>query len=198
MLPNPALPTDGPALSRPSIGKGRASVKQPIRAIPIALAAILLFGCGKSPAVVERPGEPDVVMFEKADAEMAAAIKEARSTFPGFVAELPDLRRRGSYFSIKVPVKTGENVEHIWLDSPEIQGGQVTGALGNEPLEGSLALGDKVSVPIESVSDWMAVVDNELVGGYTVLVARGRMSRAEQEEFDASAGFRVPSSARSF
>jgi len=167
-----------------------------MRVIPIAVAGILLFGCGENLDVVERPGEPDVVMFEKADADMAAAIKEARSTFPKFVAELPNLRRRGDYFSIKVPVKTGENVEHIWLDAPEIQDGQVTGALGNEPLEGSLALGDTVSVPIDSVSDWMAVIDNELFGGYTVIVALGRKSKAEQEEFEASAGFRVPSSAR--
>ena len=169
-----------------------------MRTIPIAFAAILLFGCGENRDVVERPGQSDVVMFERADADMAAAIKEARSTFPEFVAELPNLRKRGNYFSIKVPVKTGENVEHIWLEAPEIQGRQVTGALGNEPLEGSLALGDTVSVPIESVSDWMAVVDNELFGGYTVLVALGRKSKAEQEEFEASAGFRVPNSARSF
>lgn len=169
-----------------------------MRAIPMALIALFVLGCREDRSVVERPGEPDVVMFDRADAEMAAAMKDARSTLPKFVAELPNLRKRGSYFSVKVPVETGENVEHIWLDAPEIRDGQVTGALGNEPLEGSLALGDKVSVPIENVSDWMAVIDDDLYGGYTVLVARGRMSQAEREEFDASAGFNVPGSPRSF
>jgi len=138
------------------------------------------------------------VRFDGADVEMDAAIKTARTTFPGFVAELPDLVKRGDYFSIKVPVETGASIEHIWLEAPELRDGRVTGTLGDAPLEGPLKLGDSVSVSIEEISDWMAVVDDELFGGYTVLVARGRLSNAEQKEFDSSVGFRVPESVRRF
>ena len=169
-----------------------------MRVTPIALVALLLLGCAEDRAVVHREGEPDVVLVEEADAEMEAAIKQARSTFPGFVAEIPHLMKRGDYFSIKVPIKAGPNTEHIWLDAPALRDGRVTGALGNAPLNSSLELGDTVSVPIEEISGWMAVVDNELFGGYTVIVARGRMSKTEQEEFDASVGFRVPKSGHPF
>jgi uncharacterized protein YegJ (DUF2314 family) len=169
-----------------------------VRVNPVALVALLLLGCAEDRAVVHREGEPDVVLFDEADAEMEAAIKQARSTFPGFVAEMPHLMKRVDYFSIKVPIKTGASTEHIWLDAPILRDGLVTGALGNAPLEGSLELGDSVSIPIEEISDWMAVVDNELFGGYTVIIARGRMSQVEQEEFDASVGFRVPKSVRPF
>jgi len=169
-----------------------------VRAAPIALIALVLLGCGEHRSVVHRQGEPDVVRFDGADVEMDAAIKTARTTFPGFVAELPDLVKRGDYFSIKVPVETGASIEHIWLEAPELRDGRVTGTLGNAPLEGPLKLGDSVSVSIEEISDWMAVVDDELFGGYTVLVARGRLSNAEQKEFDSSVGFRVPESVRRF
>jgi uncharacterized protein YegJ (DUF2314 family) len=164
----------------------------------LILAVATLFGCGDNRDVVQRPGEPAVVNFDSMDPEMDAAIRRARSSFPGFVAQLPQLRDRSDYFSVKVPIDTGTSTEHIWLSSLELRDGEVAGVLANAPLDGPYKLGDKVSVPVEEISDWMAVVDNDLYGGFTVLVARSRMSPAEQEEFDRSVDFRVPASPRHF
>lgn len=129
---------------------------------------------------------------------MDAAIRSARASFPAFVSRLTELRDKGAYFSIKVPIQTGSNTEHIWLTAPEVRDGQVTGKLGNDPLAGSRKLGDTVTVPSSEVSDWMAIVNDELYGGYTVIVAREQMSEAEKSEFDHSVSFRVPAVAREF
>lgn len=129
---------------------------------------------------------------------MNAAIQEARSSFSGFVAQLPRLRETGAYYSIKVPVSSGADTEHIWLSAPEVRDGKVYGDLGNEPLHGPHELGDPVSVPQEEISDWMAVVDGEVFGGFTVIVVRSRLSDRERRSFDRSVGVRVPQSAREF
>ena len=44
----------------------------------------------------------------------------------------------------------------------------------------------------------MAVRQGELYGGFTVILARARMSSAERAKFDAGAPFRVPATARRF
>jgi uncharacterized protein YegJ (DUF2314 family) len=147
---------------------------------------------------VHRPGEPDVVFFEDDDPDMAAAIERARASFPGFQAKLAELRARGDYYSIKVPVDADANTEHVWLEGAEILEGRVRGKLGNALLAGPHKLGDEVTVPVESISDWMAVVGGDLYGGYTVIVARARMSEEERAQFDRSVDFRVPESARVF
>jgi len=162
------------------------------------LAVLVLISCGSQPSVVERAGQPPVVNFEEDDKEMAAAIRKARESAPGFLAQLPRLRDRGDYFSVKVPIQVGSNVEHVWLSSPEVRNGIVYGAIGNEPVTGPHKLGDQVSTPVSEISDWMAVRDGELFGGFTVFVARSRMPSEQRKEFDESIGVELPASARSF
>jgi uncharacterized protein YegJ (DUF2314 family) len=161
-------------------------------------AILMLACCGGQPSVVERAGEPAVVNFQSDDREMDAAIRAARESVKGFIAELPRLRERGEYFSVKVPIQVGSNVEHVWLTSLEFRDGSFYGALGNEPLAGPSKLGDQVSTPVTEISDWMAVRNGKLFGGFTVLVARSRMSPAQRNEFDESVGFTLPASARPF
>lgn len=160
--------------------------------------AVLLVACGNNASVVERPGNPAVVNFERDDEEMARAVEQARDTVEKFIEELPELRERGDYFSVKVPIQAGSGTEHIWLDAPTFENGSFHGKIGNEPLEGPLKLGDRVITPLAVISDWMAVRDGELYGGFTVLVVRARMSPEQQSAFDESVGFRVPAAARSF
>ncbi len=155
-----------------------------------------LLGCSPDTETVHRPGEPAVEFFESDDPQMGAAIEGARASLPAFQAKLAELRAAGHYYSIKVPIEAGSDREHIWLEAPEIRDGQVHGKLGNSPLEGPHKLGDPVTVPIEHISDWMAIVNGELYGGYTVIVARERMSEEDRASFDRSVDFKVPAQAR--
>ena len=158
----------------------------------------LLVGCAPDAQVVNREGEPEVVHVRTDDSDMNAAMASARRSVDGFVQEIPSLLSSGAYFSVKVPLEVSGGTEHIWLDSPSINGGVFQGALGNVPLDSSYRLGQRVSCEVGEISDWMAVVDGELYGGYTVLVARDQMSKADRRAFDNSVGFKVPEVAREF
>jgi len=159
---------------------------------------VLIMGCGDESSVVERPGEPAVVNVASDDDAMVAAIHQARDSVDGFLARLPTLRAKGEYYSVKVPVDTGSGIEHIWLDSPDYVDGAFHGKLGNTPLSGALKLGDVVTTPRDEISDWMAVSNGELFGGFSVILLRARLSPEEQAEFDASLGVPLPASARVF
>ncbi len=169
-----------------------------MRSLCLILTVSLLVACSDDPTVVHRPGEPAVINFDAEDPEMNAAMQNARSSFADFAQRLPSLREAGSYFSVKVPVTGDAGTEHIWLTDPEVHDGQVRGRLGNNPLSGPHKFGDIVEVPDDAISDWMAVIEGDLYGGFTVLVARSRMSEAERMDFDQSVDFRVPPTAREF
>jgi uncharacterized protein YegJ (DUF2314 family) len=80
----------------------------------------------------------------------------------------------------------------MWVEDVVITTGGYRGKLGNEPLEiTSLKLGQEVLVPLERVSDWMAVDDGTLVGGFTLRVLRDRMPADERAAFDAANGIRI-------
>lgn len=171
-----------------------------LRRIPLASILILLAACSGSPSpdVLHRPGEPLVVSFADGDAEMGAAVLQARATFAGFAERLPTLAATGAHFSVKVPIPAGAGTEHVWLGAVETQNGQVRGTIDNVPVDASRELGDVVSVSETEISDWMAVVDGRLYGGFTVHVIRARLSEAERAEFDRSAGFEIPPTPRHF
>lgn len=169
-----------------------------MRLLYLMSVTLPLAACLGGAQVVHREGEPPVIYFEDEDPQMNVAIENARSSFGAFVEQLPRLRKSGAYFSVKVPVPAGDDTEHVWLSDPEVRDGRVYGKLGNEPLSGPYELGDAVSVPTREISDWMAIVDGELYGGFTVLVARSRMSEAERNDLDRSLGFRVPQVPREF
>jgi uncharacterized protein YegJ (DUF2314 family) len=162
------------------------------------LCALLAVGCANDASVVQRSGQPAVIAFDDRDKEMAAAIREARDSVQGFIAEMPALRGRGDYIAIKAPIAGGPGTEHVWLGSPEFREGAFHGKIDNVPLGGHFKLGDTVTVKISEISDWMAVRDGELYGGFTVIVGRARMLPAERVKFDAGAPFRVPATARRF
>ncbi|MFN8443120.1 MAG: DUF2314 domain-containing protein [Caldilineaceae bacterium] len=78
----------------------------------------------------------------------------------------------------------------MWLIDISYQDGKFTGKIGNEPVyRKDLKLGDEVTVPISSITDWMIIEDGKLIGGYTIRVLRNRMSETEREAFDKDLDF---------
>jgi uncharacterized protein YegJ (DUF2314 family) len=64
------------------------------------------------------------------------------------------------------------------------------GVVANEPVDlKRIRLGERVTVPLESVSDWMAVDRGRLIGGYTIRALRDRMTSDERILFDRDLGF---------
>lgn len=173
------------------------------RTLATMLAALLLLaacGDGGSDSLIERrAGEPDVHLVRTEDPAMLAAFDEARRTLPAVMARLAELQAEGVYVSVKVPVASGDKVEHIWLSDLRYEEDRVFGRLGNEPVDlPGWSLGDPIDMAADEISDWMLVRgDGRLVGGYTIFALRDKLSGDERRSFEAQVGLVMPETPRS-
>ena len=165
------------------------------RALVLGAVSVLvaLGGCGrndgKAGKTVERPGAPPVIFAKDDDPKMLAAMEKARSTSANFIAALANPKRQQSGFSVKVPIKDGEQVEHMWLSPVCFVDNQFVGKINNHPVKVmNVKLGDEVKYSKDEISDWMYVEGRKLVGGYTIRVLRDGMSAKEREDFERNIG----------
>jgi uncharacterized protein YegJ (DUF2314 family) len=157
------------------------------------------WGCGKpeykySPEGTTAKGSADdpVYRFDDDDADMNAAIKEAKASLSTFVAALKRPAPAQSYFAVKkpYPVRDGGD-EHIWISNVSLDGSNFRGTVDNDPAgKVDVKIGDTVTVAPHEISDWMIIDDGRLIGGYTIRVFRDRLPPGERAEFDREMGLR--------
>lgn len=146
---------------------GRAQVFQP------SLADTLR---GPEPLqVFEKAEEAQVSEGTIDDAEIAAAIAEARKGWPEFL-EAFAARKPGEHFSVKAGFTEGREIEHMWVDVEAVEGDSARGKLGNKPVKlQKIHLGDEVTVRASQVEDWAIHSEGRLVkGGFTTKVLEKR------------------------
>jgi len=115
-----------------------------------------------------------IVSADGDDAQVQAAVVEARRRWPEFV-EAFNHRRKGQAFSIKVPFAAEDKDEFMWVEVLRIQGSQVQGRLANEPRNlPNLKMGDPVTVSVDDLNDWLYIDGRNRFGGFTAAVLRGR------------------------
>lgn len=134
----------------------------------LALAAGLVLA---APALAQ----DDVIAFAPDDAAMVAAIAEARSTLPLFLAHALDGEGygvEGAVVKVGLPARgaTEMAVEHIWITpfAREAEGGFI-GLLANAPVDlGDLREGDRVEFTADMISDWhLTAPSGRYWGSYT-------------------------------
>ena len=160
----------------------------------LLLSLSILGACsGKDePQLIEREGEPLVASFSDDDAQMNAAMETARNTLAQFDERITNPPATQSGIALKVKFEEGEHVEHMWLDEVELSGDGYRGTIANEPVNlKEHVLGKSVTIRRDDVSDWMAIDDGVLVGGYTLRVHRNQLPADQRAEFDAGMGFRI-------
>lgn len=115
------------------------------------------------------------------DAEMNAAIDEARRRLPELRQALEaDARRKvpaikGALVKARFQSKITGLAEHLWLERARFENGKIVGIIANEPVNfPELSKGESVSVPTETVSDWMYRQGSQDFGGFTVRVMKQR------------------------
>jgi uncharacterized protein YegJ (DUF2314 family) len=166
----------------------------------LILLSILLLSCSSINQMLPnhkiQPTDSDTIQFFSQDnQEMNAAIQKAQDTLPLFIQALQSPTATQSGFAIKVRVPYGNDgsAEHMWVSDLSYSENFFRGVLENKPVYvQNIKLGDSVSVDIKDVSDWMIIDNNRLLGGFTILVMRNRMSDDERKQFDASFGYDVP------
>ncbi len=117
--------------------------------------------------VFAEPTQVPVINVPEDDPRMLAAVTEARTRWPEFVAAFD--AKAGESFSVKAPVTAGGNTEFIWVQVESVAGEDIAGTLGNEPVDlGDLREGSPVTVQVPELNDWMFLRDGEPVGLFTV------------------------------
>lgn len=132
----------------------------------------------------------NIVSFSSEDAEMQAAIREAKTSFRQFIEAFCQPTERQKSFLVKVVFDEGDNREHIWLADLDFHGSKPSGVVAVEPNLPSLRFMQRVEFEPSYISDWMYVDDGYLVGGYTTRVIRKRMSPEQRQAHDAQAPYK--------
>jgi len=112
--------------------------------------------------------EPDTLIRDGYDeAEMEKAIANARKGAHHFIAALQ--AGDATNYAIKAPIRDKkEGVEHFWLINIVLTNGRFVGEVNNKPgIVKNVKLGDRYSVAIDEISDWMFVRNDLMHGNYT-------------------------------
>ncbi|HEX8272668.1 MAG TPA: DUF2314 domain-containing protein [Longimicrobiaceae bacterium] len=144
--------------------------------------------------VVRREDQPDVYNLTRDDRAMNAAVARARATLGTFNKYLDKVGHGSASAMIKGMFTAGDRTEHIWVGNVAWDGTRYRGRLIGEPVwVKRLHDGNPVALTPEQVSDWTIVADGILLGGYTTLEIRRRLSPGDRAAFDANLPYRVVS-----
>ena len=114
--------------------------------------------------------KPDVVPVPNSDEAMAKAIAKARATLPDFFAILAKPQQGDNGFAVKIHYDFGNNRgEHIWANTIAVNGKDISANISNQPRDiPNLKFGQRVTVPVTQLSDWMFIRDGKIHGGQTI------------------------------
>jgi uncharacterized protein YegJ (DUF2314 family) len=134
----------------------------------------------------------DVYGVRSGDPETDAAIDRARATLHVFNGYVERAKEDGLDPRLKATFRQGDEVEHMWVGDLTFDGRVYRGILRNRPFRlTNVRQGDKVTIDPARVSDWSVIVDETLLGNFTTLVLRGRMTPGERAQLDQQTGARV-------
>ena len=126
------------------------------------------------------------------DKEMLLAMQKARDTFEDFKSEvIQDYSRKIPILDI-ILIKAyfyddnfPNDGEHLWLEDITFEGERIIGEIVSTPEHvKSVKSGEKVSILLEQLSDWLYVYDGKAHGAFTVRLLRKRMTPQERQEHD--------------
>ena len=161
-------------------------MKQSLSAVALAVAAsISLPVCAES-----KRDENEIVLVENDDADMAAAIRQARAKLDEFLALAANPPPGASDFKLKVMVRDGEDTEHFWVTPFAPAGKGFKGTLANEPqVVSNVEAGEEIEFSRAQISDWGYTKDGRQVGSYTVCVLFKKMPPEQADYYRKNHGF---------
>ena len=113
----------------------------------------------KGPGSVRRVNRPDSTLL--------AAIGQAKTAMPLFLEEL-NHPRANQKFAVMGAFTTPNGNEYLWIKDPAMEGSKVAGILDQVPISAPLHKGDRVSIALDEVVDWMIrEPDGKIRGKFT-------------------------------
>ena len=128
--------------------------------------------------------QAQITTVPNSEASVNAAIDRAKADLPIFFARLAKPDPGDSGFSVKIRYDTTKpnSGEHIWANEVVRSGDMITATISNQPRDiPHLKYGQRVTVPIAHVTDWMYVRGGKYYGAYTVRALLPFMSPKDAE-----------------
>lgn len=147
-----------------------------IAVVTACVFSLIITGCS------DAGREDKVVTVEDDDAEMNAAIAQARSSLPQFWQTFEKPANGETDFALKVRITDANGTEHFWATEVERRGGIIKGTIGNDPdTVKSVKLGERIVIPEADISDWLYMRNGKMVGNATVKPLLKQMPPVEVE-----------------
>ncbi|MBU6300471.1 MAG: DUF2314 domain-containing protein [Verrucomicrobia bacterium] len=160
------------------------------------LTGLALFGgaaCSKQqeeePVETPKPPAIDVTRaqpYQTKDAELNAAMQEARNSLPAFVAESMNNESSGTAFTVKVHAVSPAGEEDLWLTGIVQDGDHYTAVVESDPkaLAAEFPMGTEVRFSPGEVVEWHYFKDDKVTGAQVTRILRQRMTPAQRAEHD--------------
>ena len=110
------------------------------------------------------------------DAEMNAAIAEARATLNQFFDAFENPKPNQRHFLLKARFEDDAASEHIWLADLNLSVLPATGTVANEPGIKSLKFMERVKFSPTQITDWMFEENGHVIGAFTTKLLERRTS----------------------
>jgi len=131
-----------------------------------------------------------LVMVNDDNQLMKDAIKQAKETLTDYLLFFKDAPLNTSNHRVKALFSDANGDEHIWLVNISHNGNSISGQVGNTPgVVSCVSDGEKVSVPLEQITDWAFEAEGLQYGNYTVYALFENMDPAEVEQYVEGYGF---------
>lgn len=118
-----------------------------------------------------------------------AAIEKAKRTLPTFFERLAKPQRGDTDFQIKIRFLTSSPPagEHVWAREIKREGDQVSATIVSRPNDiPNLRMGQRVTVPISQITDWLVESGGKYHGAFTVRALLPYMKPEEADEMRRS------------
>jgi len=134
--------------------------------------------------------ESEVVIVDKTDPDMIAAIAQARSTLDEFLTVFANPPTGASSFKLKVAIREGSRTEHFWVTPFRTVGDEFAGTVANDAKFVKKAkMGEEIRFSRAEISDWGYTQDGRQLGSYTVCVLFKKMPKDEADYYRTNYGF---------
>ncbi len=151
--------------------------------VAVVLISSLLAACGPTSRV------------SSTDADMNAAMQQAQKSLPSFIKALQSPSPTQSEFALKArfPYNSGKDAEYMWVNQLTYANGKFQGVLDSTPQHATnMKAGQHVTVETPDVADWVIIDAGRLLGGYTIIAVRNRMTPGDKLAFDSQFQFAIP------
>jgi uncharacterized protein YegJ (DUF2314 family) len=125
-----------------------------------------------------------VIRVSGEDAEMNAAIAQARSSLDAFLVLARDPPKGTKNFKLKVRFSDGDANEHMWVTPFEQEGNTFRGVLADTPETiRTVRAWQTVTFDRSAISDWGYERGGKQFGSFTVCVLLKRMPKQEAKQY---------------